>query len=264
MQIDQRGIFGRAAAGLVQPLAIQAQGRGGRGKQPGRFKQVFFFQAAGLRDQLGRVLAHRGFERVKAAGVGRHVSGVNPAFPQHDVQQAVEQRHVGAGLQRQVQIGDFGGVGAARVADNDLQRRVRGLRVFNAPKQNRVRKRRVAAGDEQALGVFQVVVAGRRRIGPQRLFVTRDRAAHAQARVGVDVVRADQALGQLVEDVIVLGQQLAGNVKTHRVRAVLTDDSGKFFGGEVQRAVPAHALGRGLAAVALHGVQQPGLLRHGG
>ena len=180
------------------------------------------------------------------------------------MQQAVEQRHVRAGLQRQIDISDFGGVGAARVADDDFQRRIGRLRVFNAPEQNGVRKRRVAAGDEQALGVFQVVVAGGRRIGPQRLFVARDGAAHAQARVGVDVVGADQALGQLVEDVIVFGQQLAGNVKTHRVRAVVLNDAGEFFGGEIQRAVPADAPGRRLAGVALHGVKQPGLLRDGG
>ena len=97
------------------------------------------------------------------------------------------------------------------------------LRVLDAAEQDRMRPGRVAADDEEALGVLQVVVAGGRRIGAQRLLVAGHRAAHAQARVGVDVVGADQALGELVEDVVVLGQQLAGDVEADRVGAVLAD-----------------------------------------
>jgi hypothetical protein len=60
--------------------------------------------------------APRGLQFVKARGVRGDVVGVRPAFPQHEVQHAVEQHHVGAGLHGQVQVGDLGGVGAARVA----------------------------------------------------------------------------------------------------------------------------------------------------
>ena len=74
---------------------------------------------------------------------------------------------------------------------------------------------------------FDVVVAGRRRVGAQRELVAGHRAAHAQARVAVDVVGADQALGQLVEDVVVLGQQLAADVEAHGVGAVRLDDAGE-------------------------------------
>ena len=35
--------------------------------------------------------------------------------------------------------------------------------------------------------------------------------------VGVDVVGANQALGELVEDVIVFGEQLARHIKTHGI-----------------------------------------------
>ena len=262
MQVDQRGVFGGAAARLVQALAVQAERGGGGGKQPGGSQQVIFFDAAGVSYQVGRVVAHRVLQFVKAVGVRGDVGRVSPAFPQHDVQQAVEQRHVGAGQDGQVKVGNLGGVGAPRVAKNDLERRVGRLGIFDAPEQYRVRVSRVAADNEDALGVFHVVVAVRRGVGAQRLLVARHRAAHAQARVAVDVVGANQALGQLVEDVIVLGQQLAGNIKTHGIGSMLADDLGKAFAGKVQRAVPRDALGRFVPVLAPHRVQQPRLPGH--
>jgi hypothetical protein len=90
--------------------------------------------------------------------------------------------------------------------------------------------------------VHDVVVAGRRRIGAERGLVARDRAAHAQARVGVDVVGADQALGELVEDVVVLGKELAGDVERHRVGAVLRDDVSELRSDVVECCIPRSTL----------------------
>ena len=98
MQINQGSVFGCAAARLVQPLAVKAERGAGRGKQLCRRKKVFFGNAADLRHQVGRAVTHGGFQRLKAAGVGGNVGRVQPAFPQHEVQHAVEQHHVGAGL----------------------------------------------------------------------------------------------------------------------------------------------------------------------
>ena len=153
-----------------------------------------------------------------------NVGGVRPALPQHDVQHAVEQTHVGTGLNWQVQIGNFSCVGAARIAVNNFQLRVGGFSVFNTPEQNRVRIRGVAANNENTLRVSNIVIAIGRCVSPQRLFVARHSAAHAQARVGVDIVGANQALGQFIEHVIVFSQQLARDVKTHCIGAVLADD----------------------------------------
>ena len=154
---------------------------------------------------------------------------VDPAFPQHDVQHAVEQHHVGAGLNRQKQIRQLDRVSTARVCHDDLHRGVGFFGIFNAAKQNRVGKRGVAADDEDAARMVDVVITGRRRVRTQRLLVPRHRAAHAQAGVAVDVVGAYQTFGELVEDVIVLRQQLPGDVKPHRIRAVVSDDLGKLL-----------------------------------
>ena len=186
----------------------------------------------------------RAFSASKPLVCAAMYAGVEPAFPQHHVQHAVEERDVAAGLDRQVQVGDGGGLGAARIDDDDLQRRVGAARVLDAAKQDRVRERGVRAGDEERRRVREVVVAARRRVGAERRLVAGDRARHAQARVGVDVVGADQALGELVEDVVVLGQELARDVERDRVGAVRGDRRGEAVGGEVERRVPADRLRR--------------------
>ena len=84
---------------------------------------------------------------------------------------------------------------------------------------DRVARRRVRAEQQQAVGEREVGVGRRRAVGAERARVAGDRARHAQARVRVDVVRAEEALGELVDRVVVLGQQLAGDVERDRVRA---------------------------------------------
>ncbi len=61
----------------------------------------------------------------------------------------------------------------------------------------------------------------RRSVGAERARIARRRRRHAQARVRVEVVGADEALGELATATIVLlGQQLARGVERDRVRAV--------------------------------------------
>ena len=217
MKVDQRGVFSRAAARLVQTLAIQAErGQAGAGllraterDELGGSEQIFFFDAANLRHMLGRIVAHQSFERFKALRVSGDVSGIQPAFPEHDVQQAVEQGDIGAGQQRQIQIGNLSGISFARVSKNDFEVRIALFGFFNASKQDRMRIGGVAANDEDAACMVHIVVASGRRVRSQRLLVARHGAAHAQAGIGVDVVGADLAFNEFVEEVIVFGEQLA-------------------------------------------------------
>src|SRR3546814_15226653 len=69
--------------------------------------------------------------------------------------------------------------------------------------------------------------------------VSCDRARHAQAGVGVDVAAADEALHQLVRDIIILRQQLPRDIEGDAVRPVLLDRPGKGAGNEIERLVPA-------------------------
>jgi len=269
MQVDQRRVLRRAARALVEALAVERERRlatGACGVDVGeparRLNQVRLGDSAQARDVLGREVANARLQRVEAARVRGDEADVEPAFPQHHVQHAVQERDVAAGLDLQVQVGGGGGLGAARIDDDDLQRRVGLARVLDAAKQDRVRERGVRSGDEERRRVREVVVAARRRVGAERRLVAGNRARHAQARVGVDVVGADQALGKLVEDVVVLGQELARDVESDRVGAVRGDRRGEAFGGEVKRRVPADRLRRRAARGTQLRLQQPGLHRH--
>jgi hypothetical protein len=86
-------------------------------------------------------------------------------------------------------------------------------------------------------------------------FVRRHGTAHAQARVGVDVVGAEQALRQFVEDVVVLGQQLTGYIKPHCIGAMGAHNIGQALAGHLQSAVPADGVQLAMpqqAALRLH------------
>ena len=60
---------------------------------------------------------------------------------------------------------------------------------------------------------LEVLVAAGHHVGAEGAACGRRPRRHAQPRVGVDVGGADEALHQLVGDVVVLGQQLAGDVE---------------------------------------------------
>jgi hypothetical protein len=102
-----------------------------------------------------------------------------------------------------------------------------------------VARRGVGAEQQQAVGQREVRVRRRRPVRAERAGVARDRARHAQARVRVDVVRAQEPLRELVDRVVVLGEQLAGDVERDRIGAVGVDDRAQPPGDVAQRLVPA-------------------------
>ena len=115
-------------------------------------------------------------------------------------------------------------------------------RILNTPEHNRVRIGGIRSGNKNTLRVIYVLIAARRRIHAQRGLVTRHGRGHAQARVGIHVIGADEPFGQLVENVIIFGQQLSGDIKCNRIRTMLLDDVGKFIHHAIQRHIPAHPL----------------------
>ncbi len=94
------------------------------------------------------------------------------------------------------------------------------------------------------------------RIGAQGLLVAGDGRRHAQAGVGIEVVGTDEALGQLVEDVVVLGQQLAGEVEGDGIGAVGADGVGESLGGMVKCVIPGGCWRGGFAFSAQLRMQQ--------
>lgn len=242
MQMNDAGVVVRAVCRLVQPLAVQRQRRtalaepaGGLDDVPGANAAYFghCFRGVAL-DDLGQWR--------EAVGVARDVVRIDKAFGNEYMQHAVEQRDVGTRFDGQVQVGDLGRLRPAGVGDDDFQVGIGCPGIFDHAEYNRVGNRRICPGDENHLGLPYILVTARRRIGAQGLLVTRHRRGHAQAGIGIDVVGADQSLGQFVEDVIVLGHQLAGNIEGDGIRAMLADACSKSVGCRVERLIPANAL----------------------
>ena len=102
-----------------------------------------------------------------------------------------------------MQISITSGIRTAGIGDDDFELRIFLARILYASKQNGMGIGGVAARDEQAVGVHHIVIASRGCICTEREFVASDSTAHAQARIGIDVVGAQQSFGKFVEDVIV-------------------------------------------------------------
>ena len=64
------------------------------------------------------------------------------------------------------------------------------------------------------------------------------RGRHAEPGVRVDIARTDEALHQLVGDVIVFGEQLAGDIEGDRIRAVLGNRLLEAIGHQIEGLVP--------------------------
>ncbi len=97
---------------------------------------------------------------------------------------------------------------------------------------------RVGADQHDQVGLVEILVAARHRVGAEGPPVRRDRARHAQPRIGVDVRRADEALRELVGDVVILGQQLPREIEGDRVRPVLLGDRAQLAHDGVEGGVP--------------------------
>ncbi|VWB17597.1 hypothetical protein BUB20358_00652 [Burkholderia ubonensis] len=179
---------------------------------------VGFGQPGDLRDLLRRVVGEKRRHRVPSFGELGDERGVGLAVRVQQMQQAVHQREIGAGADRQVQVRLVGGAGAARIDDDQLRA---GLHAVHHPQeQDRMAIRHVRADHEEQVRAIEIVVRPGRAVRAERQLVAAARARHAQPRVRLDLVGADEALRELVDQVLRLDRHLAGHVERQRVRAV--------------------------------------------
>jgi hypothetical protein len=164
---------------------------------------------------------------------------VRHALRDEDVRHGVQDREVGAGRERDVQVGEARGRRDARVEDDDLHVASRLLPPRHALEDDRVRLGGVRAHEEHHVRVVDVLVAAHRLVLAVRRDVAAYRRRHAEAGVPLHVVRADARLEELVRRVRLLGEPLAGAVEADRVRAVLRDGGLEPRRDEPHRLVPA-------------------------
>ncbi len=236
-----------AGARLVHALGIEGDGLVAGGEPLEKLREVCHRQIA-----IGEPCRLRGGQGgIEAFGVTRHeILGHGAARSQRG-QQTIEQSDVRTRPQRQVQIGDIAALGAARVDHHDAHARSRPLGGLKPLEQHRMTPGEVAAHQHDKIGQFEILVEAGHRVAAEGALVARHRRGHAEPRVGIDVGGAEEALDQLVGDVIVLGQQLARDIEGNRVRPVTIDDVAKTGGHRTECGVPRHA-----PAVDL-GMQQP-------
>ena len=211
-----------AARRLVDALGID--GHGGRcvGEQAVEFLDLAKGQAAAgcNRVHVAGVVSggQEGLREIVGLG-GDEVLIHRPDAAQMG-QQAVEQQHVAAGPDRQMQVGGVAGGGTARVDHDDAGAALR-LGADKALVEDGMAPCEVAADQHDQIGKLQILVIAGNHVAAEGAAVAGDAGRHAQAGIGVDIGAADEAFHQLVGDVVVFGQQLAGDVEGDRIRAVL-------------------------------------------
>ena len=109
------------------------------------------------------------------------VIALYPPLPKHDVQHAVEEAHIRAGLDGQVQIAHLRCVGLAGIHTNDFELWIDSACCFNASEKNGVSEGGVRACDEETSGMVNVFIAGRWCVGTECQLVASHGRAHAQA-----------------------------------------------------------------------------------
>ena len=186
-------------------------------------------QAADLGDAFSRKVARGSERRLRVAGVLRDEGFVRCACAFKMRQQAVEQHGVAAGAQGQMQIGEGADFGAAGVDHDHAHRRVARLRRRDALIEHGMAPGGVGADEDDQLRLLQILVVSRHDVGAEGALVASDGGGHAEARVGVDIGCADEALGELVDDVIILRQQLTRDIEG--------DGVGPIFGDRARQAV---------------------------
>ena len=139
----------------------------------------------------------------------------------------------------------------------ETRSRIGELPLPDALPDDRVAVRGVGPDQKKAVGRLEVRVRSRRPVGAERPRVAKSRRGHAEARVRVEVVRADESLRELARHVVLLGEELAGAVERHGIRSVGSDDLANARGGELDRRRPCHTLERQLSVAAQHRIQQP-------
>jgi hypothetical protein len=121
----------------------------------------------------------------KAFGMRCDKCGIDQFFPQTQMQHAVEQRHIGARQNRQMQIGVTRGIGAARISNDNFKLRIIFACFLDAAVQNRMRKSRVRTGDKNHFSVIDIFVTARRRVGTQRLLALQRRSTHRRELLSI-------------------------------------------------------------------------------
>src|SRR2546429_1364733 len=236
-QVQERG--DQVGAVGVLGEAHRPQGAGVRPARVdlGRLADAVGRYARDLRRHLGRHRLHRRAHLVERVGPLREeLLGLEPAGD-HVVEHRVEQRHVGAGLHLEVDVGPRGQLGLARVGHDEGRAPLVGA--LDRRPEDGVGLRRVRPRDEDDVRrVLDLAHRARRRGRVQRPLHRRHRGGVAQARAVVDVVGAERSAEHPHDEVVLLVRAFGRGKARERVAAALALDAHQLLHRELHRLVP--------------------------
>ena len=202
-----------------------------------------------------RPLAGSGQRFIQSIHMLAHIGPVDAPALVEIGEQPGKERRVAIRADGEMQIRQLAGGRAARIDGDNPHGRPRRLGCFQPLEQHRMAPCTVGAHQHHEIRLFQILIAARHGIRPEGPPVTGDGRGHAQARIGVDVGRTDEALHQLVGGIIIFRQQLAGTVDGNAVWPMLADGLAEPAGDKIQRHIP------GGPAPADFRMEQPALQR---
>lgn len=176
-----------------------------------------------------------------AGGAGGDELLVDPAFRDDQVQQAEREGEVGAGARGEVQVGLFGGAGAARVDDD--QGAAARLEFGEVAQGGRHGLGQVRADEDHAAGARDVRQGeGQPAVEAEGSLVGGGGRGHAEAAVVVDLRGAQGDAGELAERVGLLVGEPAAAEDPDGVRAVGAAGTGEACGDGVESLLPGGRL----------------------
>src|SRR5690606_18686701 len=108
--------------------------------------------------------------------------------------------------------------------------------------------RGVGTCDKETIGKLNILISHRYGIFTQHSRIGRHCTAHAQPRIGVDVVSAQVALHEFIGYIIFFSKTLARNIESDGIGAMVCDYGAKYCGSTFHRFGPTHALVRMMPA----------------
>ncbi len=230
-----------AGRGLVDALAVAGHHLRGRLEQTEEFPDLHGRQAGPLEEIVDIKCCGGRKGAGEALRMGGDIILVDRRACRKMREQPHEQRDIAVRADGQMQVGDIACHRPARIDDDDAHVRPRRFCGGQPLVDDGMAPGEVGAGEHHEVREFDILIGPGHGIGAEGAAMPGHRRGHAEPGIGVDIGRTDEALHQLVGEVIILGQQLAGDVEGDGIRSVLGDRFGKTSGDQIERLVPAAA-----------------------
>ncbi len=175
---------------------------------------------------LRRPIGDEGHELGHAIDARAEEAVVDAVFDHQHVRKRVQQRHIAAGAQRQMHVGDFGKRRAARIDDDQL--RAAAHLLTDARAHHRVVRERIGTDHQEAARLLDVVEAVGRGAGTEHALQRRGARHVADAGAAIDVVGAEHEARELLRQERFFIGTACGAEHADGIRSVLGENAAQL------------------------------------